>query len=374
MGVEDIALTLVPRLGARGVVRLLKVFSSAVNIFKASREELIHFAELNEAIAESIVKQKFMGDARREMEYCRRNGITPIASTDPEYPPLLRLVPDYPHVLYVMGNLAALVGRNRNVSIVGSRRMSSYGDRMCHDLVRDLAAKVPGVSIVSGLAYGVDGAVHRAALHYGATTVAVLANALPDVTPVQHSGLAAEILERGGAIVSEAHSRSQMYKGSYITRNRIIAALSGVTVVVESSLSGGSISTANFAYGYDRPVMALPGRLIDASSVGCNMLIRNKVAQMLLSADQLIREMMWDCNAPSDRAVVQPLNLFLTLPQQTLLECFTTKDPLSFEELCVRSTFKREELQTLLEELVQLGEVRIVSEDLYERLNVVISK
>ncbi len=363
-----------PGLGVAGTVRLLEVFTSAEKIFSATEAELCHFARLNTTVAKAVVSRVGFAQAKREVEYCRRHSITPVASTDEAYPPLLRMIPDYPHVIYVMGNIEAL--HRRCISIVGTRRISSYGDRICHDLVRDLSTKVANISIISGLAFGVDSASHRAALHYGLPTVAVLANTLPGVSPAQHSALAADIVARGGALVSEYHSQSKQRGGFYIARNRIIAALSPVTVVVESPLTGGSMATAAIAHGYNRTVMAIPGRLTDPNSAGCNMLIRNNQAQLLLSAEQLIREMMWDSEAPTDRAVVEPLTREeeYTREQATIMATFGTNDSLTIEEIAAATSIEAGELAAKLMELELMGVVRMLPGSRYEPLRALVAR
>ncbi len=370
---NDIALTLIPGLGTKGTIRLLEVFSTADKIFQASFEELVHFAKLNPTVAQAIVGRTTFAQAQRELEHCRRHSITPIASTDELYPPLLLDTPDYPHVLYVMGNPSALLGRN--VSVVGTRRISSYGDRMCYDMVRELSLKVPNLSIISGLAFGVDSSAHRAALHNGVPTVAVLANSLPSITPPQHSSLARDIIDRGGAIVSEYHSQTKQNGKLYIARNRIVAALSGVTVVVESPLAGGSMATAAIANSYNRLVMALPGRLIDTTSAGCNMLIRNNQAQIFLSADGLVREMMWDSLAPTDRVVATSLAADLAPELNAILSLFgSSSDPLSLEDLLSLSGLPTSELSIKLMELELQGVIRLLPGNRYERLDVVVAR
>ncbi len=372
MLVEDIALSMTPGLGLKGAVRLLEVFSSAENIFRASREELIHFAELNPAIAEAVVGRVAFAQAQREVEYCRRNGITVLASTDAAYPPLLKMANDYPHVLYVVGDPWVL--SRRNISMVGTRRVSPYGDRICFELVRDLSAIVPNLCIVSGLAFGVDSASHRAALDFKIPTVAVVANPLPAITPTQHSALAANIVESGGAIISEFHSQTKYHNSLYTSRNRIIAALSEVTIVVESPLSGGSMQTAAAAHGYDRTVMAVPGRITDANSAGCNMLIRNNIAQILLSAEQIVRTQMWDCDAPADRVVIEPLCVDLSEAQTALVKCFTSDDPMSIHELCELTDLPISELSVMLMELELQGVVRMLHGNRFELLRAVVTR
>ena len=260
MAIDDIALTLVPGLGVKGVVHLLEVFGTAQAIFAASADELAGRAELRPDVARSIAARKSHPEAERELRHCRRHGITPLASTDDAYPALLREIPDYPHVLYIKGNAEVL--SQRCLSMVGTRRISTYGQRLCDELVRGLT-RIPQVVVVSGLAFGVDVACHRAALAAGIPTVGVLANPLPDVTPAQHTSVALDMIERGGALISELHSQSKQRGTFYLARNRIIAGLSAGTVVIESPASGGSLATAHYADGYDRTVMAPPGRTTD---------------------------------------------------------------------------------------------------------------
>ena len=219
--------------------------------------------------------------------------IAAIASTDPEFPALLREIPDYPHVLYLKGNAAALSARC--VAMVGTRR----GNTLRADDVQQAGGGARGTAfrssaVVSGLAFGIDVAAHRAALAAGVRTVAVLANPLPGVMPAQHTAVARDILDHGGALVTELHSQTRQNGTAYLARNRIIAGLGAGCVVVESPDSGGSLATAHCADGYDRSVMAVPGRATDGMSSGTNHLIRNRKAQLVMTADDIVRELMWD--------------------------------------------------------------------------------
>ena len=221
MTIEDIALQMTPGIGVKGAVHLLGIFGDARGIFAAAPEELAMKAVLREDIIRNIVHRKGFAAAEKELGYCRRNSIAAIASTDPEFPALLREIPDYPHVLYLKGNAAALSARC--VAMVGTRRATPYGQTMCNRLVEGLAAQVPGLCIVSGLAFGIDVAAHRAALAAGVRTVAVLANPLPGVMPAQHTAVARDILDHGGALVTELHSQTRQNGTAYLARNRIIA-------------------------------------------------------------------------------------------------------------------------------------------------------
>ncbi len=357
---------LTPGLGVKGCVHLLETFGSARNVFAATEAELIGQAELRPALARTLREKRSFEAAEKEMRHCRRHGITALASTDGDYPPLLREIPDYPHVIYVQGNAAALT--KTTLSMVGTRGRTSYGERMARELVAGLAERVPALCIVSGLAFGVDGDCHRAALASGAATVAVLANALPGVTPATHGQLAREILASGGALVTELHSATRQNGSFFLARNRIIAALSGGTIVVESGATGGSLVTAQYADGYNRTVMAVPGRATDSMSAGTNMLIRNRKAQLILRADDVIREMGWDLGHEAVAAPPARPPLELTRDERGLLGCFRSDDPLGVEELAALCGLGSGEIASLLVCLELAGAVRQLPGNRYERL------
>lgn len=366
--IEDIALTLIPRLGHKGIVHLLGIFHSAQRIFAASGDELTAQAALHPDLVEQILRKKSFQAAEREMKYCRRHTITPLASTDADYPALLRETPDYPHVLYVMGQTEVL-GKSL-LTMVGTRRMTPYGQQAAERLIGDLAARTAGTVIVSGLAFGIDTACHRAALAHGIPTVGVVASVLPEITPAQHTAVAREMIEQGGAIVSELHSQTRQNGRYYLARNRILAGMSTGTVVVESPANGGSLSTALLADSYDRTVMAVPGRLTDTMSSGCNTLIRNRKAQMILSAEDIVRELMWDQTRPDELTVSNPAPpLELTRDEAGLLACFRSDDPLPVEQLVDRTGLSVAELSALLFGLEMAGAIRQLPGNRYIRVH-----
>lgn len=291
MTVDDLALLFTRGVGSRTTHHLIELFGSAEAVFAASREELIMRAELRPEIAECIVRREGFASAYREIEFCRKHNICAIAATDDDYPQALRETSDRPHVLFVRGDVGAL---SRNLlSMVGTRHMSPSGQDVCNNLIRQLGEQVDRLSIVSGLAYGIDAACHRAALTYNVNTIAVVASSLPNVTPTAHTALANDIIEHGGAILSELHSQSPQNGSLFLARNRIIAGLSMGTLVVESPSTGGSLATADMADSYGRLVMAVPGRISDSSSFGTNNLIRSGKARLVLTASDIIDDMGW---------------------------------------------------------------------------------
>ena len=367
MRLEDLELTLTPGLGVKGVVHLLECFPTAEHVFQASESELREVSKLRVQAIKSILERKGRRAAEREMEYCNKHNISILASTDSDYPTLLKECNDYPHIIYVRGDKAAL--QQPMLSMVGTRDISHYGERVCQYLIHDLAERIPNLTIVSGLAFGVDSACHRLALEYGLKCVAVVANPLPDVTPVQHSNLAREIVESGGAIISELPSSTHQNGMLYVARNRIIAGLSEGTIVIESGASGGSLLTAGYADDYNRVVMATPGRIGDRSAIGTNALIRNRKAQMVLSAEDIIKELMWDVNLKEELQRAAPLlRVELTRDEAGLLNCFRSDDPLSMAELEELSSLDHPTLTALLLSLEISGEIRQLPGNRYEKL------
>lgn len=360
---DDIALTLQPQVGPRTAVHLLQCFGSAEAVFNATTAELIENAELRPEIAASIVKKQYHGLAEKELKSCKKNGIIAIPSTDAEYPALLRECGDYPHVVYYRGDPAALNGRM--LSMVGTRRITSYGQKMCERLVGELAQLFPDAVVVSGLAFGVDGACHRAALASGLATVGVLPNPLTDIYPAQHAALAEEMIKRGGGILSEYHSGAKIKGVTFVPRNRIIAGMSMGTVVVESPLKGGSLITANMADGYDRCVMAVPGRVGDTCSEGTNYLIKSNRARMVCSAEDIARELMWDLQAG---AGVREKDLSsLSRDAAGLLGCIPDGEAVSVDALMEVSGLSVPELAGVILELEFEGAIRALPGKMYER-------
>lgn len=365
--VEDIALTMTPGIGVKGAVYLLELFGDARRIFAASADELTGRARLAPELARNICRRSGFAAAERELAYCARHGIRAIASTDPAYPPLLRETPDYPHVLYVTGDADAL--RARCVSVVGTRSATAnYGIPTCNRLVVGLAERVPELCVVSGLAFGIDVAAHRAALAAGARSVAVLANPLPGVTPVEHLGVARDMAEHGGALVTELHSQVKQNGRFYLARNRIIAALSEGTVVVESKFAGGALVTASLADGYDRTVMAVPGRVGDAASAGTNHLIRTQKARMVRSAGDIIEELGWDRVPGATTGRPMREAPAFTADEERLLACMPQTDPIALETLRERCGADAGTLATLLIGLELAGAVRQLPGNRYVKL------
>ncbi len=356
MNVNDIALTLEAGIGVKTAAMLIAEFGSADAIYDASAAEIVRRTSIRESLAEQIPRKEAHKRAEKEIVYARKHNLVAIASTDREYPPLVREMSDPPHVLYISGNVDAL--RLRCVSMVGTRALSTYGQTMCDKLVRQLADRVPDLCIVSGLAFGIDVHCHRAALRYGVPTVAVVANTLPGVTPAPHTDIARDIVAHGGAIVTECHSGSKQTGDFYLARNRIIAGLSEGTIVVEAPFKSGALSTADFALGYDRTVMAVPGRATDNIADGTNALIKSQRAAMVCSGEDIIRALSWDLYVPEVGERPAAPTPGLSADAVGLLGCMPGADAVAIDSLVELTALDHSSLAPLLLELEFAGKIQ----------------
>lgn len=366
MTLEDLALIFTRGIGCRGAAHLIDYFGSAEALFAASRAEIVEGAGLRAELAENLFDGRNMELARREVEYCRRNNIYAIAATDAEYPAPLREVADRPHVIFVQGNIDAL--HAPSLAIVGTREASPAGQHACNMLVEGLAKSVAGLSIVSGLAYGIDAAAHRAALNNDVPTVAVVATALPEVSPAAHRNLAEEILRRGGALVSELHSATHHNGSMFIARNRIIAALSHGTLVVESPATGGSLKTAEIADSYGRVVMALPGRITDPVSFGTNNLIRSGKARLVLTAADIIDDLGWQTIKGGEVTTEEDKTVELTATERSVYAAFDSESTLDWPSLMEATGLTMGELSMVVMDLEIKGLIRTLPGKRYERV------
>ena len=366
MLIDDIALTMQPRIGPRTAVHLLACFGSAENVYAATAEQIIEIAQLNPEIARQLAAKNYHKSAEQELQYCIKNNITVIPSYSSDYPSSLREIADYPHVVYYKGDVSAL-GNRRMLSVVGTRRMTSYGQRVCDRLISDLASMYPDLVIVSGLAYGVDGAAHRAALAAGLATVAVLPNPVTNIYPSQHIRLADQMMMHGGGILSEYNSHTKMKGVTFLARNRIIAGMSMGTLIVESPVKGGAMITARLAGSYDRSVMAVPGRIGDVMSEGTNRLIATDRARMVSSAEDIARELMWDMDKNSQLTdTVNDLS-GLTPEARKVLCDMPDGEAISIDALASSLEMSIAEITPLLLELEFEGVVHALPGKLYEK-------
>lgn len=280
-----LALSLVPGIGPRLTAAMLERFGSASAALHAGVAELSAIPYLTPRLAESIRCAMDCAETTAELERMERQGVRLIAWGEAEYPPSLATIDDPPYLLYVRG---ALTEADANaVALVGSRHCTDYGRRMAARLAMGLVRA--GVTVVSGLARGIDGAAHRAALEAGGRTLAVLAGGLSRIYPPEHVDLAREV-EASGAVVTESKMEQEPLAGLFPVRNRIISGLSKVIVLIEAAEKSGALITAHHAADQGRTVMAVPGSVEAASSGGTHELIR-KGAVLCRGVEDILEEL-----------------------------------------------------------------------------------
>ncbi len=283
-----IALTMVPNVGAIQAKILLEHFSSARDIFSAGTRELEHVPGIGTIRAKSIRSFREFQLAEKETRFMDKFGIRALQYNDNEYPKRLRYCDDPPSVLYYKGN--AELNVPKVISIVGTRRETEYGRDVLSEIMADLSGT--GILVLSGLAYGIDAIAHRLALKNGLSTIGVLAHGLDRLYPSLHNALAREMLEQGG-LITDFTSGEKPDKQNFPKRNRIVAGMSDALLVVESGITGGSMITVNMAGSYNREVFAVPGRIHDHKSEGCNKLINENKAILARSAEDILVHLNW---------------------------------------------------------------------------------
>ena len=362
-----LALQQTPGVGLISARMLYDVFGNATDVFD-HRNELVHYTQ---PAQRRLIKQLDNPDAfrraERELEFAQKNGIDAICIGDRRYPSRLRECPDAPLALFFKG--AANLNALRVVSMVGTRKSTDYGRQLCNDFIRDLKALCPEVLIVSGLAYGIDIAAHRAALDNQLPTIGVLAHGLDRIYPPVHRNTAVEMLEQGG-LLTEYMSETNPDRQNFVQRNRIVAGMADATIVVESASKGGALITAGLATDYHRDCFAFPGRVGDPYSQGCNALIRDNRASLILSAEDFVKAMSWDltpATRQTPQAIQRQLFLDLSPEEETLIAALRPhRDGLQINTLVVNADIPINRASALLFELEMKGVVKALAGGVYK--------
>ncbi|MBP4141164.1 DNA-processing protein DprA [Flavobacterium sp. P4023] len=285
--------------------KLVTYLGSAEAVFKAKSSQLAGIDGVGAVLLRNLKDKSVFEKANQEIEFIKENNISDSHFQDENYPERLKHCIDGPLLLFISGNIDL---KNRKIiSIVGTRQITSYGTDFCRKLIEDLAPLDP--IIVSGFAYGVDIVAHQLAMEYNLQTIGVVAHGLNQIYPKTHKKYVAKIEENGG-FMTEFWSSSNPEKENFVKRNRIVAGMSEATIVIESADRGGSLITATMANDYNRDVFAVPGRVTDKYSQGCNNLIKTQKANVLTSAADLVYILNWDIEQKTKPVQKQ---LFVTL-------------------------------------------------------------
>jgi DNA processing protein len=285
--------------------KLLTNFGSAEAVWNAKNAQLAAIDGVGSVLLKNLKDKSVFEKATQELQFIQNNNIDVCYFKDEKYPDRLKHCIDSPVLLFSSGNIKL---KNRKIiSIVGTRQITSYGTEFCRKLIEDLAPLDP--IIVSGFAYGVDIVAHQLAMDHNLQTIGVVAHGLNQIYPKPHKKYVAK-MEQNGGFMTEFWSTSNPDKENFVRRNRIVAGMTEATIVIESADRGGSLITANMANDYNRDVFAVPGRVTDKYSQGCNNLIKTQKANVLTNAADLIYILNWDI-----KKEVKPVQkqLFVTL-------------------------------------------------------------
>lgn len=302
----QIALSLVPGIGDVSGKKLVAYCGGPENVFRKKKQELLKIPGIGEYIIRNLQQSSVLERAEKEIEFITRNNVTPVFFTHHDYPARLLNCEDGPMMLYYKGT--AKLNAARVVAVVGTRRATNYGKERCREIVSQLAVK--GVMIISGLAYGIDSCAHREAVDQGIETVGVLGHGLDRLYPAQNRKLAEKMLEKGG-LLTEFNSGTNPDRENFPRRNRIVAGMSDAIVVIESDKRGGALITAEIGNSYNRDVFAVPGRVGDDSSRGCNFLVKTNRAALVETGNDIAYFMGWDdkpLNVKSQKALFVELS------------------------------------------------------------------
>ncbi|WP_108869497.1 DNA-processing protein DprA [Aquimarina aquimarini] len=299
----------VTNLGDSSIKKLIREVGSAEAVLSEKTDNLLKIDGIGKYRVKNIHKLEYQKLAEQELKFIEKNHINYLMYDEQEYPEKLKHCIDGPVVLFSRGRID--LHNKKIVSVVGTRKVTSYGVRFCEELIEALAPINP--VIVSGFAYGVDITAQCAAMKHNLQTVSCLAHGLNQIYPKAHQKYSKDI-ECNGGFFTDFYSTDTFDRKNFLSRNRIIAGLSEATIVIESAEKGGSLATANMANSYNRDVFAVPGKTYDPLSKGCNMLIKTQQAHMLTSAADLIYMLNWEIDK-KQKPVVQK-KLFVELDEQ----------------------------------------------------------
>ena len=352
-----LALIHTPGVGAVTIRQLISHCGSADKVFQADYRKLIHIPGIGEKVVRAILSKASLEMAEQEFISCNATATNLHFFTDSTYPARLKSLYDSPIVLYSRGRFD--FNMTRTVGIVGTRQVSDYGKSVTETIIKELEPY--HVLVVSGLAFGVDITAHRACLKHDMPTIGVMASGLDVIYPASHSKTASEMLENGGLVTENALATKPDFM-RFPARNRIIAGLSDVTIVVESARKGGSLITVEFAQNYHRDVYAVPGMLGSVHSEGCNFLIRDNKASIFTSVEDMAMAMGWEQNgnSPEPGRPVQMQTSFegFTQDEGQILALLRQKGTMQLDELAWQAGMHLNKLAALLLNLEFQGMVR----------------
>ena len=367
----NIALTRIGHFSLASALHLYRTLGSGEEIFLHRNEIKDILPDCSPRLVENFKDwSEPLKRAEVEMEFCRSHDIRVLCLGESDYPKRLEECADAPLVLYYKGN--ANLNQSRVINIIGTRHCTTYGADFIRRFLHDLKTICPEVLVVSGLAYGVDINAHQQALAVGYDTVGVVAHGLDYLYPAAHKDVAREMVNHGG-LLTEFMTCTNADKGNFVRRNRIVAGMSDACILVESAAHGGGIITAGISFDYGREVFALPGRVGDHFSEGCNNAIRENKAILLTSAEDFVKTMGWEDDAlrieAQKKGIERQLFPDLSPEQQRIVDVLTKSNDLQLNQLSVKTGIPIGDITSILFQMEMMGVVKPMAGGNYHLLN-----
>lgn len=357
----QLALTQVPNIGYVHTRTLVQHFGCASAVFGAKRSLLEKIEGIGSVRAGSIKSFNKFKEAEAEIKFIGQYNIQPLFITNNAYPQRLLHCYDAPALLFYKGT--ADLNASKIVAIVGTRNHTDYGKQLTEKLVKDLSALK--LVIVSGLAYGIDGIAHKCSIRHDVPTLGVVGHGLDQIYPPAHSALAKDMIKHGGGLLTEFRSKTQPDKHNFPGRNRIVAGISDAVVLVETGIKGGSMITAEIANSYNRDVFAVPGKITDSKSEGCNHLIKTNKAILLTEASELVTIMGWEDKKITNNKPQKELFVQLSEDEQKIVSLIQEKGSLHIDEINLQSDLSTSAVAAVILNLELQGVVRSLPGKMY---------
>jgi len=341
--------------------RLIKTCGSALAVGKEKKENLQKIDGIGSYTLADLRNREHLKAAENELKFIQKENIQVHYFLDKTYPVRLQHCVDSPIVLFQRGN--ANLNASKMISIVGTRKATNYGVEFCKELIASLSPLEP--TIVSGFAYGIDIVAQRAAIKNNIPTIGCLAHGLNQIYPKVHKRYMKSV-EENGAFVTDFWSTSNPDRENFLKRNRLIAGMSQATIVIESAEKGGSLVTAHIANSYNRDVFAVPGRVGDTQSIGCNNLIKQQRAHILTSAADIVYLLGWELDAEPFQPVQKQLFVDLT-PEEAIIHSYLQeKGQTLLDSIALACKFPVHKITPILLQMEMKGVVKPLPGKLFE--------
>lgn len=338
----EVALSCVPDVGPVIARTLLSYCGSAEKVFQTPLQKLLRAPGIGPKTAAAVMEFDNWKMIDDELKFIEKKKLQLLFVTDENYPQRLKNYSDTPLVLYADGKLN--LNAPRMIAIVGTRHATDYGKKWTEKFVEDISSHSP--TIVSGLAFGIDIAAHKAALKNNLQNMGVLAHGLDRLYPAAHKSTADKMKEHGG-LFTEYVSNTNPDRENFPTRNKIVAAMCDAIIVVESKDKGGALITAKLGNDYNKDVFAVPGRSTDENSRGCNDLIKNNQAMLIESAADFVKQMGWEQSA-AKKQIQKPLFVDLDENENMIVTLLLKHDSIHIDEIQFQTSLSSSKLAAVL--------------------------